>query len=346
MLYATTRSNRDAFTPQRVLTQRRGEEGGLFIPFRDPQFTSDEIDALAQKSFSQCVAELLNLQLNTKLTSWDVEFAVGRFPVRLKQLNQRIIMAELWHNPDWLFSGMVTHLARRVCTEPVSDIRGDWVSIGVRIAVLFGIYGELRRSGMADREKPFDVSCVSSDFSGPISAWYARKWGLPIGNIICCCNENSDVWNLICHGQFRTDSVAKKTFTPDADVVLPESLERLICAALGREEAGRYADCIRTGATYYVEDGPLQRLRKGLYVAVVSQPRVHATIPSVYGNCGYVLSPYDALSYGGLLDYRSKTGARRYAVVLSEKSPRCDLDMVAAALQTTAAALNDYFNKL
>lgn len=345
MLYATTRSNRDAFTPQRILSERRGADGGLYIPFRDPRFTEEELDALGQKSFSQCVAELLNLQFNTKFTSWDVDLAVGRYPVRLKKLSQRIVMAELWHNPDWRFSGMVSHLARNIGAEPDTRREGDWVCIGVRIAVLFGIYGELKRAGMADRDNPFDVSCVSGDFSGPISAWYARKWGLPVGNIICCCNENSDVWNLICHGQFRTDTVAKKTTTPDADVVLPESLERLICAALGREEAARYVTCIHTGATYYVEDSLLQQLRRGLYVAVVSQPRVQSTIPSLYANCGYVLSPYDALSYGGLLDYRSKTGARRHAVVLSEKSPRWDLNMVASSLQTTPQKLNDYFNK-
>ena len=33
---------------------------------------------------------------------------VGRHPVRLKKLNQRIVMGELWHNTRWKFSGMVT----------------------------------------------------------------------------------------------------------------------------------------------------------------------------------------------------------------------------------------------
>ena len=346
MLYVTTRSNRDAYTPQRILTDCRGEDGGLYIPLHDPKFAPEEIDAFGEKPFNQCVAELLNIQFNTKLTSWDVDFAVGRYPVRLKKLNQRIIMGELWHNPSWVFSAMAAHLTQRISKEPVSKIKGDWAPIGVRIAILFGIYGELKRSGMANREMPFDISTVSGDFSGPISAWYARKWGLPIGNIICCCNENSDIWNLVCHGQFRTDGVAKPTSTPDADVVLPESLERLISAVAGQREVEKYLSCIRTGATYYADELVLRELRRGLYVAVVSQPRVRDTIPSVYGNIGYVLSPYDALSYAGLLDYRSKTGARRYALVMSEKAPICDLNMVADALHTTTAELKSYLDKM
>lgn len=346
MLYVTTRSNRDAYTPQRILSDRRGEDGGLYIPLHNPAFSPEEIDGFGEKSFSQCVAELLNIQFNTRLTSWDVDFAVGRYAVRLKKLNQRIVMGELWHNPQWVFSGMVKHLAERISREPVTLAKGDWATIGVRIAVLFGIYGELKRAGIADRERCFDVAVVSGDFSGPMSAWYARKWGLPIGNIVCCCNENSDIWNFICHGQLRTDGVAKKTTTPDADVALPESLERLICAVGGQQEVEKYLYCVRRGMNYYAENSFLQELRRGLYVTVVSQPRVKTTIPNVYGTSGYVLSPYDALAYAGLLDYRSRTGVGRCGVVLSEKAASCDLAMVADALHTTPGELKAYFDKM
>ena len=41
MLYVTTRNNRDAFTAQRVLTENRGPEGGLFLPFREPLFSEE-----------------------------------------------------------------------------------------------------------------------------------------------------------------------------------------------------------------------------------------------------------------------------------------------------------------
>ena len=101
MLYVTTRNNRDAYTAQRVLRENRGPDGGLYVPFREPVFSREEIDALKEKSFHQCVAEVLNRLFNTKLTRWDVEFCVGRYPVRLVNLPQRIIAGECWHNPEW-----------------------------------------------------------------------------------------------------------------------------------------------------------------------------------------------------------------------------------------------------
>ena len=60
MLYVTTRNNRDAYTAQRVLRENRGPDGGLYVPFREPVFSREEIDALKEKSFHQCVAEVLN----------------------------------------------------------------------------------------------------------------------------------------------------------------------------------------------------------------------------------------------------------------------------------------------
>jgi len=345
VLYVTTRSNRDAYTPQRILWQQRAADGGLHIPLHMPALSSEQIEAYGDMPFSQCVAELLNLQFNTKLTSWDVDFAVGRYPVRLKKLRQRIVMGELWHNTQWHFSGMVKSLAECMAKESTADAPGNWTTIGVRIAVLFGIYGELKRAGLAGPEQVFDVSTVSGDFAGAMSAWYARAWGLPIGNIVCCCNENSDVWNLFSHGQLRTDSIAKHTSTPEADVAVPESLERLICAVGSYGTVEEYLYCVRRGLNFYLEDTLFQKMRRGVHISVVSQPRVKDTIPSVYGNSGYVLSPYDALAYAGLLDYRSRVGERRCALVLSERAPKHDLNFVADALNISTSELKAYFDK-
>jgi len=345
VLYVTTRSNADAYTPHRILLEKRGGDGGLYVPFHHPRFTEDDLNHFAQMGFNSCVAALLNLQFNTRLTSWDVDFAVGRYPVRLKKLSQKIVIGECWHNPQWIFRPMAEHLADMVRSDRENADYGDWVSIAVRIAVLFGIYGELNRAGIADSEHPFDVSLVSGDFTGPISAWYARKWGLPVGNVVCCCNENSDIWNLFCHGQLRTDGVAVKTCLPDADVILPESLERLIHAVGGTEEAARYASCVRKGSTYFVEDDFLQTLRKGIFVSVINEHRIHSAIPNMFGSTGYVLSANDALACTGLLDYRSRAGENRYALVLSERAPVTQLETVSRALKITPEELKRYLDK-
>ena len=110
MLYVTTRSNQDAFTAYRVLHQNRAPDGGFFVPFRDPQFSEVEIRDLQKLSFSQCVAKVLNKLFRVHLTFRDVELAVGRYPVRLKRLNQKLLIGELWHNLENQLSCTIRNL--------------------------------------------------------------------------------------------------------------------------------------------------------------------------------------------------------------------------------------------
>ena len=201
------------------------------------------------------------------------------------------------------------------------------------------------RYGIVSAESPVDIAVVAGDFSAPISLWYARKWGLPVGNIVCCCNENGNLWDFICHGQLRTDLIAKKTLTPDADVAVPASLERLICAAGGAGEVERYLNAVRSGSSYYMDDRTLHALRKGIYVTVNGERRILSTIPAVYATHKYLLSPYAALSYAGLQDYRSRSGENRVAMILCEKSPACDIETVSSAMGKPEDEIRKYLDR-
>ena len=333
MLYVTTRNNRDAFTPQRTFRDDRAADGGFYLPMRAPVFSSEEICGLAEKSFGQNVANVLNRLFDLSLASWDVDFCIGRCPVNLAPLRQRILVAETWRNPQMTYGNLVSNLIGHI--QEQSAASSNWAKIAVRIAVLFGIFGELGKQGITTA----DISVVSGDFSAPISAWYARQWGLPIRNIVCCCNENNSLWDLICQGQMRTGTVSISTIIPEADVTIPENLERLIYACGGSQEVERYLSASREGKIYTPDDRVLSRLRKGIYVSVVSSGRLPATISGVYGTNRYLFTPCSALAYAGLLDYRAKTGELCHALVLADESPMLHLDTVAGALNLPVASV-------
>lgn len=284
---------------------------------------------MAGMNINSRMAEILNLLFGTHLTGYDLDLAIGRKSVRLKQIGQRLFASECWHNPQWEFSGMMQELSNLLSQsdEEVPESSG-WMEIGVRMAVLFGVFGELIREGYASPDKPVDISLVSGNFSAPMAAWYARGMGLPIGNIVCCCNENGVLWDFICHGQLRTDGIARRTQLLEADILVPDGLEQLIALYAGPEEASRYVDCIRQGNTYYVEENLLGRMRKGIYVTVSSERRILSTISSSFSAYGYLLAATSALAHAGLQDYRARTGTSRTAVILTDKSPRQDLTMI------------------
>lgn len=340
MLYVTTRDPRDAYTANRALSENRCPEGGFFAPLRLPHFDAGQIAHLAEKSFSQNVADVLNLFFGAKLDGWTVEFHIGRYPVRTVALHSKVTVAEMWHNPAYRFERLVCGVFKAISqSDQASPAPADWLLIASRIAVLFGLFGQFLRDGSLTKGQHMDISVPSGDFSALMAAWYARAMGLPVGTIVCCTNENDSLWNLLHKGELRTDAVAPRTHTPECDYTVPSDLERLIFGVFGQSETERFCNVCRTGGTYCLEPEQTQQLRDGIYVSVVSGKKMASTIPNLYRTTGFLADPCSALAYSGLIDYRAATGESRPALILAEQSPAFSAKFVADCLNITPAEL-------
>lgn len=332
MLYVTTRSSRDAFTVSRVLRESSAPEGGLFVPFRLVPLAPERGRELLDMGFARCCAEILNLFFGSKLSAWDVDFCVGKNLCKTTVMNHRIAIAELWHNQQKDFDWVVTRLSARLKdTAPEVDVPNDLVRLIVRIAALVGAFSELHRSGVLEEGQVLDVSVASDDFSQACAAWYCRYLGLPIGTILCACSSLAGSWDLMNYGQMRTDQI-------------PADLERLIYLTLGQEEAARFGAVCASGRPYTLSETQTATLRNGLFSAVVGPRRISDIIPSVYRTNSTLLGPLSAQAYGGIQDYRAKTGEVRPTLILAEKSPGRCADAVAKAMGMSVKQLMGQFH--
>lgn len=308
MLYITTRSGRETFTPAWPLRSARASDGGMFLPFGG--FHPEEF---AQPDFAIAAAAVLGRFFRKELRPEQIEEAVGSCPVRLSPLGHRVLVAELWHNPAGEYRFLESRLLELLGAE--RRTREGWPGMAVRVAVLLFILGKLKAQGL---EQP-DISGVSGDFSWIAAARYVRNWGADIRNIVCACNENQSLWELVTHGQLRTDTVALSTGIPEADQAVPAQLERLIQECGGGPEVAAFLEAKLRGGVYSPEAETLAKMGRGMEVSVVSSRRVEDIIRGVWRTNGYQMAPATALAYGALLDYRAKTGMFGPAVVLSEK---------------------------
>ena len=310
MLYVTTRNDQDAYTVQHAMTQSRGDEGGLFLPLHFPPISAEDMKKLRKLSFNQRIASVLNMFFQTKLSGWDVDFSVGRYPVRLKDLSHRITVGEFWHNFQWKYGYLQEKLGELVAGS-IQDEAG-WIVIAIRMAILAAVSLERNETEW----EQMDVAAATGDFSVPISAWYLKRMGFPIGNIICCCTENNQLWELICLGQMKMDCA------------IPANFERLISDCGGPKEVSRFISCLSVGGIYTASEEMLKTLRRNLYVSVVSKDRIGTAIPNAFKTYDYVLQSESALAYCGLMDYRAKTGITRPVVVISDYSPAGEADKI------------------
>lgn len=323
MLYLTTRDKFDTYTVYHTLKNDTAPNGGLFFPFRLPSIS---MDSLKGKTFCECVADVLNLFFSAGLTGKEVEFSVGRYPIRVQTAHQKILVAQLWRNLDGDYAKMESRLADRIRgSEDKTTFLTSWVSISIRIAVLYGVFAQLQEE---TANVCVDVAVPAGDFRLMMATWYARKMGLPIGNIVCACDHDSVVWDFLRLGELRTSN-------EDAANV---ELERLICGTLGVNEVLRYCDIRQKSGVFTLDSVSKKSLSEGIFAAVVSSDRLNSVISNVYRTSSCVLDPITAAAYGGLMDYRARSGESRAALLLADQSP---LDYESAVCDAMNIAAGD-----
>ena len=345
MLYATTRSDLDTFSAQRALKEPCAPDGGLYVPTELSKLSRKELDVLLQQSEAAILAEILNSFFSTRLSAKDVEFILGKQLFRLEHMSHRITAAECWRNPDGDISRIERLLARCLAVEKGETPAGEWLRVVCRIGVLFCVYRQMCLDQSIHWYDPMDIAVVNGDFTTPMAAWTAREMGLPIGNIICCCNENAAVWDLFQQGEIRTAMTVIQTMTPRCDIGCPSGLERLIYFRLGLEESRKFADARMQGKTYLIGN-ELEKPFPGMHASVIHDRRIPGTIANVHSTNGYILSPYHTLLYAGLMDYRSNTGCSGQALLLCERSPMQCADAIAYALGITTEQLAERLDRI
>lgn len=329
MLYVTTRNKTDSYTDYRTLLDDLAPNGGFFVPYRIAQLDAEQRRFIKEKSFGEVVAFVLNLFYPGRITPWDVDCTIGKMPVKISSVDHRILLAKLWDNPQQSYEYLCRRLYEKLCSECKVFVP-QWPRIAVRIAVLFGIYSLLQ----AEQINSFDICLNAGDFSVPMAVWYAQYMGLPVGKIICTCDENSPIWDFLHRGELDTAVIDEAS-----------CVERLICATLGFDEVKRYLEIYRQKGVYRASVEKLQMLNQNMFVSVVGKERADSIISSFFTANNVIVDPYTAFSYGGLQDYRAKTGESRTTVLLWDSSPIHHVDAVQKATGLNYQEIKKHIDK-
>lgn len=307
MLYLSTRNTTDCYTAYRALNEEQTPDGGLFVPFHLTQFSNEELARFRAQTACDAIARISNLFFGVGLSGWDVECVIGRSPVKPEKVNQRLIFAEFWRNPDGSLEYLIKNLYRRMTGKEYTYVPFGWAYIAIEIALLFGLYAAM------DTVPPqgLDIAAQTGNFADIAAIEYAKQMGLPINAMICATNENSTVWDLFTKGDFNTGAVASQ----------PMYMECFLYARLGKDAVLQYLDACEKKRIYRVDAGQLEMISGNVFCSVISGNRVDSIISGMYRANGYAIDPCTAVAYGGLQDYRANTGLNRDTLILAKYRP-------------------------
>ena len=314
MLYITTKDQKDAHTAYKTLVSDCAVDGGVYIPFRIPQYDDVQLRRFKEESFNEVVAHILNYFFSAQLTAWDVDFAIGRTPAKLATAGRKVVVSELWHNHGGAYTCLEQNLFKCLSKNSgIADVPTDWGRIAIRIAVLFGIYVQMCQQDMISCDDSFDIVMEAGNYFEPIAAYYAKSMGLPLGRVIVCCNEQTAaLWDLIHRNSISTSALSESMLL---------GIGRLLYVVYGKEELNKFTPISVAKRTYTLDEELTERLTDTFFSVVVSVDRLASLVSSVMNTDNYRIDMKTAMSFGAVHDYRAKVGESNLTLVFSENKP-------------------------
>lgn len=304
MLYVSTRNTTDTFTAHHALHEAFAPDGGIYVPFHLPEFSSADLLRMRENSCCNTIAELLNLFFGTHLTGWDVECVIGRSPFKIESVGQRLIISEVWRNPDSSAKYLLDRLYQLSCGDTYIGMQPTgWALIAIQISLLFGIYSTMDISLV----EKLDIALPAGDFSEITAIVYSKAMGLPIGLTICACSESSAVWDFICRGELSTN------------VNPPVYFEAFIFKMLGAEAVAGYLNACANKRVFFIDETRQATISSAMAASVVSTQRIDSVITGMYQSNKYNMDHNSALSYSALQDYRARSGVNKTTLILAKK---------------------------
>ncbi len=318
MLYRNTRNKIDTYTAHKVLHQELPIGEGQALPMLIPSIQDEELQRILSMPFVETVSHILNIFFPGKITAWDISCALGKSPVRVDMIGQKMLMGVLWDNRGHSAEHLIGGIYNVLCDVTDGNKRPTaWARVAISISILFGLFSDLKRQGVEQA----DFAAASCDLETVFAACYARQMGLPVGTILCVCNENSNCWDFLHRGSINTGLQSTHTALPEMDVQLPKYLESLLFTTLGTDAVISYVTAAENAKIYNLDEEQLDAVNDGIYACVVGSNRVADVVNSVAKTDSYALNPYAAAVYGGVQDYRAKTGKHNFTLVWANHSP-------------------------
>ena len=307
MLYLNTRNKADSFTAHKVLRTKTAPEGGVFMPMNLPAQDDISLAAFEQMGFGETVAVIFNLFYGTRLTGWNVDFAVGRQSFDLVSAGYKICLAESWHNPAGSHDYLVQKLHQLVTGEKsAAQAVNFWFRTTVDIAILFAVYGKYCRQEIYE----FDVAVETGDLQLLLAIRLAQKMGIPIRKVILGSVEGDGLWEFFSHGGYQINRKG-----------CPNGFEALLWLEFGYSETADYIYALKNRSIYKLNEVRLSQFKQGVFTSVVGDNRAENVVDSTIRTNNYQLDRSTARAFAALQDYRAKTGENKNTLLFARNMP-------------------------
>lgn len=282
MNYKSTRNSNVTVTAAQAIARGISEDGGLFVPAEFPALTAQDIAALADKSYTERAAFILNKYLSD-FTAEEVKACVtaayttekfGAHPAPVTTLDNGEHILELWHGPTCAFKDMALQILPHLMRVSVSK-----TAQGKEIIILVATSGD---TGKAALEGFKDAPHTR------ILVFYPEKGVSPMQKLQMTTQEGNNVAVCAIRGNFDDAQTGVKNIFTDPVVKAKLAEHDMMFSSANSINWGRLVPQIIYYVSAYCDLLKDNKIKMGEPINVV--------VPT--GNFGNILAAYYASKMG------------------------------------------------
>ena len=198
----------------------------------------------------------------------------------------------------------------------------NWGRLAPQIAYYYSAYAQLLASGAVRAGEKVDFAVPTGNFGDILAGYYAKKSGLPVGNLICASNSNNVLTDFLHSGVYDRERPFLLTMSPSMDILISSNLERLLYLLSGDpERVAGWMRALTDAGRYDVGDLREKARDEGFLGYYADEEETARTIRETWEERRRAVDPHTAVGLAAARQYRAETGEKRPCVVLSTASP-------------------------
>lgn len=190
---------------------------------------------------------------------------------------------------------------------------------------------------LVDQEKiefgdKVNVCVPTGNFGDILGAYYAKKMGLPVDQLICASNENRVLTDFFSTGVYDANRDLKLTNSPSMDILVSSNLERLLYdVTKNSEQIQEWMRSLKDDGIFKVDKQTLINLSDFHGYTCDEEKTLHV-IKRVFEEQDYLIDTHTAVAWDAMEAYRKETGDEKMMLIASTASPYKFPEDVAKAL--------------
>ena len=190
--------------------------------------------------------------------------------------------------------------------------------------IVYYVYAwlKLRENGEIAEKEAVNFCVPTGNFGNILSAYLAKKMGLPVKKLICASNDNKVLYDFFTTGTYDRNREFILTTSPSMDILISSNLERLIYLSAGEDAAADRVmmRMLSSGGKYSITEEMKKKIAD-FAGGSADQEAVAARIRDLYEKTGYIIDTHTGVASAVYEQYKQETGDTTKTVIASTASP-------------------------